>query len=475
MQIRGFSKLKQIFRILRDDGPSVPEQADLPKDTVTIKPLEDPTVALTHKPPTLRNPVILMNGLARDAHEWDKLVPWLTSNPENKFGAVYQKGGDSAFRESLRQEPEAKIFVLDPADNLSSPRVIGGEIRRMIDHIVKETGAEKVDIVAHSQGGLNVLAAVDQGEDQIGKVVSLATPWKGAAIASLARTFDGVAGHKMDNFLAPLGEDRGALLDLRPIQKNDWLRGAHERLQENEHRPQTYSLIGSGTPTPGGLRDRIVPGDGFVSVDSGLGVQGAQNFHLPPGDWKPGDAAFRGFHLMDVNHIGIVGHSTAFQVVGQALNEQGVASEPPVSVGATEKSVSQANLDHGEDLIHDHLRDIAKSRVEEWTPWLDEVHELRQDVVENDMDFRAADLRQSRGKWLSRIGAVGALVGVAVAGPIVALPGLALGGYGLQKWVRGALDENRAETAQGNLQSKAMTLQKEIEAAVAAGLPPVSS
>lgn len=463
VHLQGLSRIGRVWSWIRGRDSGVPTEAELPKDTVTIRPTENASLVLTQKPPQLQRPVILVNGLARDAHEWNKLVPWLTSHPKNVFGGVYQCGKESAFQEAIKTSPKAKIFVIDPIDNLSSPRVIGSEIRRMIDHIVKETGSPKVDIVAHSQGGLNTLAALDQGEDQIGKVVSLATPWKGASIASLARTFDGMAGRKFENLLAPLGQDRGALLDLRPLENNDWLQGARDRLRVHETPPQFFSLIGSGTPTPGDLQDRVVPGDGFVSVESGLGMEGAQNYHLPPGDWKPGDDAFRGFHLLDVNHSGIVGNSEAFQKVGQIL----AGSEPRDALLSTSpaipKRLSEKWLDAGEDLIHDHLRGEPNSQVCEWSPELDEIRGLRQKLVETDIDFRTAESRQTRGKWLSRVGAAGVLVGLAATGPIGILPGLALAGFGMKAWLGGEIQENQIVETQQNLESKTLELRKEIE------------
>ena len=195
----------QRLRALSGKKPSGAVQpGDLPKDTITVNPIESATESLTHKPGTLHRPVILINGLARDAHDWDKMVPWLTSNPDNEFGGVYQKGGDQAFEEAVKSNPKAKVFVLDPSDNLASPRVLGGEVRRMIDHILRHGKAEEVDLVGHSQGGLDILAAIDQGEDQIQNVVTLATPWKGAAVASVARRFDGLAGGTLGGVFAPV-------------------------------------------------------------------------------------------------------------------------------------------------------------------------------------------------------------------------------------------------------------------------------
>ena len=189
------SPIVQKLRNISSDNPSGAVQpGDLPNDTVTINPIESATEALTHKPASLQRPVILVNGLARNAHDWDKMVPWLTSNPDNQFGAVYKKGQDEAFESAVKSRPEANVFVLDPSDNLASPRVLAGEVRRMIDHILRHGKADKVDLVGHSQGGLDILAALDQGEDRVERVVTLATPWKGAAVASVARRFDGMAG-----------------------------------------------------------------------------------------------------------------------------------------------------------------------------------------------------------------------------------------------------------------------------------------
>lgn len=450
-------------RLFSKEESAIPTASELPADTVTIRPPENAQETLSHKPQALKNPVILVNGLARDAHEWDKLVPWLTSNPDNTFGGVYQAGKDAKFQARLRENPDAKVFALDPSNNLASPRVLAGEIRRMIDHLVRETGAQQVDVVGHSQGGLNTLAALDQGEDQIGKVVSIATPWKGAAIASLARTFDGMAGRKFESVLAPLGKDQGALMDIRPLHKNEWLRDATEHSKD---RADFYSITGSGTPTIGaGDEGQVVAGDGFVTIDSGLGMPGAKNYHLRPGDWKPGDEAFRAFSLMDVNHLGVAGNSATFQTLENILTQATVKPQPALvrTPANTDSERVEYILDDGEDQIHDHLRAHTSEPFSSWTPLLDQTQDLRQSVVETELDLRAADLRQSRAKLTTGLAVAAGVAGAALLGPLALVPGVVGAGLGVTRYLQGRREEKKAETNLRQSLTEAQTLNSEIE------------
>ena len=461
LNLPGLSKLKSIFSRRTE---SVPSPEELPQDTVTVRPLEDAREALTHKPGSLTRPVVLVNGLARNAHEWDKMVPWLTSNPENRFGGIYQQGHDQEFQQELQRDPGAQVFVFNPSNNLASPRVLAGELQRMIDHIVRATGAEKIDILGHSQGGLDILAAVDQGETHIGKAISFATPWEGAAVASLARTFDGMEGKKGEKLLAPLGHDQGALFDIRPLERNPWLQGAHSRLSENAHAPEFHSLSGSGTPTPGGKRGgSLVAGDGFVSIESGLGLPGASNYHLPPGDWAPGDKHFRAFNLMDVNHLGIVSNSAAFKTLGQILTTPDKnASEAAETSEALPRSATESLLDTGSQLIHAHVRQSNQVSLEPFYPLLNRTQELRQEQVESEMRTRAAELKKTRARWVTGLGTAAAVAGLAAAGPLAAIPGALAAGVGLVNFGLSKLREHRVARESSRLQNEARQLKDEI-------------
>lgn len=443
-----------------------PNAGDLPQGTITVSPIKSPVESLTHKPEALERPVILINGLARDAHDWDKLVPWLTSNSQNEFGGVYKKGQDDQFASTVKDNPDAKVFVLDPSNNLASPRVLGGELRRMIDHVLRETGQKKVDLVGHSQGGLDILAALDQGEDRVEKVVTLATPWQGAAVASVARRFDGFAGGNLGGVLAPVGKDQGALLDLRPLEKNEWLKGAHSRWKARPEKPEVTSISGSGTPTPGGQEGaKLTAGDGFVSIQSGLGLPESHNYHLAPGQWDPGDQNFRAFHSLDVNHLGIAGNSTAFKTLGEVLAEKVVPpAESPQDKQPSPKPPAEATLDQAEDLVHDHLRADFKKAFAPWVPVLDEIQDVRQVLVESDIRSRAAELKQSRAKWIVGAGLVTGAVGYCLAGTLGALPGAAatlVGGY--RMW-DGAAAQKSELLAQHDAAQLAVHLKDRVEA-----------
>ena len=60
------------------------------------------------------------------------------------------------------------------------------QIRRFIERVLRDTGAEKVNIIAHSKGGLDSLYMIDRllMAKKVASVTFLSTPHKGSAIAT---------------------------------------------------------------------------------------------------------------------------------------------------------------------------------------------------------------------------------------------------------------------------------------------------
>ena len=58
--------------------------------------------------------------------------------------------------------------------------------RQRINHVLRETGAPKVNIIAHSMGGLDAryLISADEYHDRIASLVTISTPHHGSSIAS---------------------------------------------------------------------------------------------------------------------------------------------------------------------------------------------------------------------------------------------------------------------------------------------------
>jgi pimeloyl-ACP methyl ester carboxylesterase len=90
------------------------------------------------------------------------------------------------------------------ADTDSKARAVAEQLRR----IIAESGAERVDVVAHSLGGVLTRAAVRwHGADAIiGNVVTLGSPHRGTALAILLRSFGLVQLRPESRFLSRLAE-----------------------------------------------------------------------------------------------------------------------------------------------------------------------------------------------------------------------------------------------------------------------------
>lgn len=112
-------------------------------------------------------PVVLMHGMAG----FDSLGP-----AEYFYGVV-----DAAKRAGL----DVHITVVDP---FHSSEVRAKQAARQIDEILARTGARKVHLVGHSQGGLDarrVVAGLGYG-DRVATVTTIGTPHRGTKICDLA-------------------------------------------------------------------------------------------------------------------------------------------------------------------------------------------------------------------------------------------------------------------------------------------------
>lgn len=78
-------------------------------------------------------------------------------------------------------------MALDFADPKGSNRDHAQEISRAVNALLERTGAQRVDIVAHSMGGLSTRLYLEDGEAvRVRRTVFLATPHRGTYTAYLA-------------------------------------------------------------------------------------------------------------------------------------------------------------------------------------------------------------------------------------------------------------------------------------------------
>ncbi len=88
---------------------------------------------------------------------------------------------------------EVGELVYTPAvDPFNDSEVRGAELLAHIERVIEETGAARVNIIAHSQGGLDARFAAAMRPELIESITTIATPHRGTAVADIAL---GLADH----------------------------------------------------------------------------------------------------------------------------------------------------------------------------------------------------------------------------------------------------------------------------------------
>jgi pimeloyl-ACP methyl ester carboxylesterase len=118
-----------------------------------------------------RNPVVMLHGLGGNAESnWFYMAPALRDAGYCVYALTYGQAVPNIAIGGLRPIAESAEQIVDYLD----------EVRRV-------TGADKVDIVGHSQGGLHALyiTKVLGLSDHVGRVVALAPPTHGTTVSGL--------------------------------------------------------------------------------------------------------------------------------------------------------------------------------------------------------------------------------------------------------------------------------------------------
>ena len=109
-------------------------------------------------------------------------------------------------REHLHGVGETQVFTPE-VDPFNDSTARGQQLVTRVESILAETGAQKVNIIGHSQGGLDARVAANLRPDLVASVTTIATPHGGTPLADaflLAVPTDGVGG-AIDAVVALLG------------------------------------------------------------------------------------------------------------------------------------------------------------------------------------------------------------------------------------------------------------------------------
>lgn len=164
-------------------------------------------------------PVILLHGYNEDASVWDRWERFLKQDGITFFPVTFPHD-----------------------DKCGSAASHATDLQQVVQAISKLTGFEKVNIVAHSKGGLDARAYLSKGTDNVANLIMIGTPNAGSRFAA------------SNNFCAP------AVWDLRPgASVDDALRN---------HYTKYYTISGNWLPFIGGNLYIPGPDDGVVPISS---------------------------------------------------------------------------------------------------------------------------------------------------------------------------------------------------------------
>ncbi|MCG7259128.1 MULTISPECIES: triacylglycerol lipase [unclassified Corynebacterium] len=157
------------------DAPSAVSDAAVPAGVegnhVAKAPVNNPTCVPSPEHP---NPVVFIHGTSDNSTRWQKAANALSKQGFCTWAFNYGKPTDG------KPNLLGRYAMVDIDDSAK-------EIASTIDYILSVTGAEKVDLVGHSQGGLHLkkYIAENGGGEKVGRAVGLAATYHGTTLAGM--------------------------------------------------------------------------------------------------------------------------------------------------------------------------------------------------------------------------------------------------------------------------------------------------
>ena len=200
-------------------------------------------------------PVILLHGAFEDARVWDT------------WERLLKQDGITFFTVTFTND-----------DRCGSAASHAIELQEIVQNVSDVTGSERVNIAAHSKGGLDARAYLAKGENKVANLIMIGTPNAGSSLSLL------------NNFCAP------AVWDLKPGATVD-------EAPRNIH-TKYYTISGDWLPSIGGNYYIPGPDDGLVSISS---VESKRYFES--------------LGRTQNNHVGLLGPQEYILARGKLLNK----------------------------------------------------------------------------------------------------------------------------------------------------------
>ena len=141
----------------------------------------------------LDRPLLAVPGFMGQISDTAHLTGHLSAAGDNGDRVYYCKDNqlfrDAQFQQPVPSgwtDPKARVFQLVPHDPAQNPEITAGQIGSALKQIAEVTGQSKVDVVAHSMGGIATRIWITGGGSDIGKFMMVGTPNQGTRAATLA-------------------------------------------------------------------------------------------------------------------------------------------------------------------------------------------------------------------------------------------------------------------------------------------------
>lgn len=244
--------------------------------------------------PRLQRPVLLVHGFNGAPGNWENMRTWLVRGGENVDGGVVKPN-------SAPVNKDANVFAMEFSRPFNSVRTNASELRRAIDKIAAATGAQEIDVVAHSMGGLDTRLYLDQGNEKVKNLVMIGTPNHGSVLADIEMTF-----RELGVPIKPPTDDpevRQALTDLGEVRGNNnpLLAGLNKSWKRQREAANIFIISGNGKPTLTSRTLLTLRGDGVVTRRSS---------ELPDVERR---------NIWWTNHSGVKDHPDALRMTGAFL------------------------------------------------------------------------------------------------------------------------------------------------------------